>query len=150
MNSLIKIIATVGGIGTLKPAPGTLASALAAGTAFCLKRPDWIFFIFLWTLGAGLLISQKASNLLGSRDPSAFVLDEWCGMMLSVLFVPPTPGLYILAFFAFRFFDVMKPLGIRRLDAWNHPFSIMLDDVLAGLYTNLVLQVVSRMHFAGI
>jgi phosphatidylglycerophosphatase A len=63
-------------------------------------------------------------------------------MTLALVFIPLTPASILLAFLFFRFFDILKPLGIGRLDAMKHPSGIMWDDLLAGLYSNLGLRLI--------
>lgn len=150
MAFIVKLIATAGLVGFLKPFPGTIASALAAAGVFLCGNSPAPVYIFLATFAAGLAVSAAARSVFGKEDPGEFVIDEWCGMTLALLFIPPSGPAVLGGFLLFRFFDVVKPFGIRRVDAWRHPASIMLDDVLAGLYANLVLQALRlAARFAG-
>jgi|GEM_PF-117705 len=75
------------------------------------------------------------------KDPSCIVIDEFAGYMASLLFLPLSWGYIIAAFVLFRFFDILKPPPLRRLeDVFNGGFGIMADDIGAAVYTNLVLQ----------
>lgn len=147
MRRLVKPLATAGYIGYLKP-PGTLASAAAVAAAFLLRSPAALGVAAALTLALGLAICKPAIEELKTKDPSSFVLDEWCGMTIALLFVPLNPWTAAAGFVLFRFFDVVKPLGVRALDEWDHPWSIMLDDVLAGLYANVLLQAAVRLASA--
>jgi phosphatidylglycerophosphatase A len=71
-------------------------------------------------------------------DPGKIVIDEMCGMWLALVLTPPSILYYIIAFALFRFFDITKVLGIGRLDKIKNEHGVMLDDVLAGLYTGLI------------
>ena len=142
MQTLYNYIATVGFLGYLPYAPGTFGTA--AGFLFViLLRPDDIsrllpfcLFVFL----VGLLTSQQAEKQLG-KDSSHIVIDELCGYMISVLFVPKSIAYLIAAFILFRIFDIVKPPPIRRIEkVVPGGAGIMLDDVLAGLYANVCLQ----------
>ncbi|MEQ9423702.1 MAG: phosphatidylglycerophosphatase A [Cyclobacteriaceae bacterium] len=92
----------------------------------------------------GVFVTNKVEPLWG-KDPSRVVIDEIVGMWIAVLFVPQTLTNLIIGFFLFRFFDIAKPLGIRKLEKIDGGWGVMLDDVLAGIYANLVLQVIVRL-----
>ena len=91
----------------------------------------------------GVFVTNKVEKEWGP-DPSRVVIDEIVGIWIAVLWVPPTITNWILAFVLFRFFDIAKPLGIRKLEDIKGGWGVMLDDVLAGIYANLVLQVIVR------
>jgi phosphatidylglycerophosphatase A len=92
---------------------------------------------------AGTFACKKLSGEWG-HDPSKVVIDETLGFWISILFLPLNVQTLIGGFILFRFFDIVKPLGIRKIDNLNSPYAVMLDDVLAGIYANLVLQAVHR------
>jgi phosphatidylglycerophosphatase A len=94
----------------------------------------------------GLWSSSLVENDWG-KDSSRIVIDEAAGMCISLLFIPVTPVYIITAFVLFRFFDILKPLYIRRAEALPGGWGVMMDDVCAGIYSNLVLQVII---YAGI
>lgn len=77
------------------------------------------------------------------KDSSRVVIDEVAGMLIAILFLPR--NIYVLAggLLLFRFFDILKPLGIRKMEALKGGTGVMADDVLAGIYSNLVLQLVA-------
>lgn len=75
------------------------------------------------------------------KDSSKVVIDEIAGMCISLWFVPVTMGNVIIALILFRFFDIVKPLYIKRLEALPGGWGVMLDDVVAGIYANIVLQI---------
>ncbi len=81
------------------------------------------------------------------KDPSSVVIDEVVGIWISLLFIPLTWTNLVLGLVFFRVFDIIKPLGIRMLDEKiDHPFGVMADDILAGIYANLALQVVVHLN----
>jgi len=91
----------------------------------------------------GVFVTDQVVKEWGP-DPSRVVIDEIVGVWIAVLWVPPTLTNWIIAFILFRFFDILKPLGIRKLESIKGGWGVMLDDVLAGVYANLVLQVIIR------
>lgn len=139
MDRILKLTVSFGGVGYL-PLPGTAASAVTVLIVLLFPRMCWVIAFFVLATALGYLLSGRAVDVFGTKDPRPFVLDECSGMTLTLVGVPLDYGNLLAAFFLFRFFDVVKPLGIRRIDAWGHAASIMTDDVVAGLYANLVLQ----------
>jgi phosphatidylglycerophosphatase A len=74
------------------------------------------------------------------QDPAPVVIDELAGMWISVVLVPPAPLNAAAAFLLFRFFDIVKPPPARQFDRLHGGTGIMMDDVAAGIYANIVLQ----------
>jgi len=100
-------------------------------------------------LGAVTLIvcifGIKASSIMELRyghDPAEVTIDEVVGMWLSLMFLPKKIFVVLAAFFLFRFFDIIKPFPARKFDSLRGGFGIMMDDVIAGVYTNIVLHVI--------
>lgn len=143
-KKLNSFIATSGGIGYLPLAPGTWAAGALAILWFfvCQKFPDTIIWQVLLAcllfIGgvyfSGKLISDK------EKDPSFVVIDEVAGMAVTLLFIPLAWQNFVVGFILFRFFDILKPLGIKRMEKMRKGWGIMLDDILAGIYSNIVLH----------
>jgi phosphatidylglycerophosphatase A len=74
------------------------------------------------------------------HDPAVVTIDEVVGMWISLFLLPKKIGAVLAAFFIFRFLDIIKPYPAQKFDAMHGGFGIMMDDVVAGLYTNLILQ----------
>lgn len=139
------------GFGTgLSPfAPGTVGTLLAfplyAVLAYWLA-PEWLaaaiavfFLVGIWACG-------RTGRDLGIADHSGMNWDEVVAFLAILVFTPPGLAWQLFAFFAFRFFDVVKPPPIRQADrALKGGFGVMLDDVLAALYTLLVIAVAKRL-----
>jgi len=137
----LKYIATLGFIGYLPFAPGTFGT-LAALVFMAIIKPSLYLHIGLtvFFIIAGVISSDKAEELLGQKDSRHIIIDEFAGYMASLLFLPFNWGYIIAAFVLFRFFDVLKPPPIRKLEHFHGGFGIMADDFGAAVYTNLVLQ----------
>lgn len=149
MKSLHKLNATVLGAGYSPFAPGTMGALVGILILFLIKwlQPELQFFTW------GLLLATIIFTLLGvwstnelesewGKDPSKVVVDELIGVWIAVLWIPIETRWLILGFILFRFFDIAKPLGIRRLESIKGGWGVMLDDVGAGIYANIVLQAV--------
>ncbi len=137
MNKLCRLFCSCFYLGEL-PAGGTWGSLVGWVLAWSFPDQRLLLFLVLCAFGYGFTLIAEQS--FGSKDPAAFVLDEVCGMMLSVLWLPKTVPVYAAAFVLFRIFDIWKPCPISLLQKMKHPFSIMHDDIGAGLIVNLFLH----------
>ena len=89
----------------------------------------------------GIRSAGYAEEVLGEKDSGHIVIDEVAGYCLSVLLIPHDLAYYLAAFFLFRFFDILKPPPIRNIErSVAGGAGIVADDLMAGLYTNLILQ----------
>lgn len=145
-----KWVGTVGGAGLLPIAPGTWGAA--AGALFLLPfygktGPDMLLGLLIATALATLIGAKAAHDLAPEwgEDPKAFVLDEVAGQWVAMLGLAVTWQNLLVTFLLFRFFDIAKPLGIRRLEAVPKGWGVMLDDLAAGLAANAVMWAASMM-----
>ena len=131
-----RFVATFFYLGKLPFAPGSWGS-LGALLLWFLLPVTFSFqlsvIIILFILG--VYSSNKMAKNMDNHDPSEVVIDEVVGMGISLFMLPHSLGLYFLAFIFFRFFDIIKPLFINRIQNLSGGWGIMLDDVLAGLIT---------------
>ena len=136
-------LATGFGLGYGPIAPGTWGSLPGLAFAWGLDR-----FAGPWAvLGgasffalAGVWAAGRAEALLGEKDPSRVVVDEIAGQMVALLFLPVTARVLLFAFLLFRALDVWKPWPARRLEDLPGGSGIMADDLMVGLYANLILH----------
>jgi len=149
LKSIYKIIATAFGAGYAPIAPGTVGALLGCILLIAYTQIiginnntnfqiGFIILITLTTL-AGVWATKNLQAEWG-EDPSRVVIDEVIGVWINLLFVPLTWQNIFIGFVLFRFFDIAKPLGIRKMEAFENGWGVMLDDVLAGIYGNIVLQ----------
>ncbi len=141
VNTLSKYIATLGFIGYLPVAPGTWGTAFGLLLIIPFKFTDFtLLVIFIPAFFLGLITSHHAEKILG-KDSTYIVIDEFCGYLLSVLFIPKSISYLVSGFILFRIFDVLKPPPIRWLEKTvPGGAGIMLDDILAAFYANICLQ----------
>ena len=134
------------GSGMSPVAPGTMGTlaAIPLWYIFATILPTWGYIIMLLiTALIGIVICQKASDELGVHDHGGIVWDEFVGLWLTMLFAPVSWTAIILGFLIFRFFDVLKPWPIKVIDAQvGGGLGIMLDDILAGVFSFITLQVI--------
>ena len=142
MQKIIKLFATFFYVGYVPIAQGTFAS-LAALLLYCLIGsvfPVYIFITLLLIL-LGFLVSGRAEELFKEKDASQITIDEASGMLVAFFLIPPTWPYIIGGFMLFRFLDVVKPQPIRKLESLKGSTGVMLDDIAAGVLTNIVLQI---------
>lgn len=139
MRPIASIIATAGGIGLLK------GGGTAAAVVFCIA---WYFFPIGYAYQALLLAvlliagtwSAAKMETVWEHDSNKIVIDEVAGMMITLAFLP-NKGVYIITgCVLFRIFDIIKPLGIRKAELLPRGLGVMADDVLAGIYAQLILR----------
>jgi phosphatidylglycerophosphatase A len=138
-----KLISTSLGIGYIGKGAGTVA-AVACSVCWYLAWhnnyqfiPSLIITVLITVIG---IWSSNVVSKIWGKDPARVVIDEVAGMCISLLLVPVTIRYVISALILFRFFDILKPLFIKKLEKLPGGWGIMLDDVLAGVYANLILQ----------
>lgn len=140
-SRLASFVATAAFLGRCPWAPGTLGTLAAVPIIFfCQGRPVVLFAIWGFLCILGIWASGRTAQAMGRHDPQCVVIDEVCGMLQAMLLVPFTWPRLAAAFVAFRFFDVLKPEPIRRLEHLPGGLGIVLDDLAAGAYAWLVVQ----------
>jgi phosphatidylglycerophosphatase A len=146
MQGFLKHIATLGPIGYMPLAPGTFGT-LAALLCILIFSPSIQAHVLLIGIISvvGSFASTAAERAFGQKDSGRIIIDEFGGFFIATLFVPHTVPLQIAAFILFRLFDILKPLMIRKLESTlSGGVGVMADDILAGLYANIILQVYLR------
>ncbi len=141
MNFLIKLIASGLGTGYFPIAPGTAGSALAVGVAFFF-RPWWNPAGALVLSGAcflaGVHCANRAERFWG-HDNGKIVIDEMAGMFLSLAFLSLNWTSLLAAFSIFRLLDIIKPPPARQLERLRGGWGVMVDDIVAGAYTAILM-----------
>jgi phosphatidylglycerophosphatase A len=153
------LVATFGGIGHLRPAPGTWGSiaALPVALVLYLAGGPWLLLACaILAFGAGLWATGHVMRATGDSDPQIVVIDEVAGQWVALLPVafgaahvaaPVTalwPG-WLAAFLLFRLFDIWKPWVIGRADRRGDALGVMLDDVLAGIAAGLSVMLLAAL-----
>jgi len=142
------LIATFFGIGYLRPGPGTYASAITVLCWWGVSRfvvPQWIIPVEVIAALAITLLGIPPSTIVAREsehpDPGFVVIDEVAGQMISLIAVPLHWKYLLASFILFRGFDIIKPFPLRRLERLPGGIGIMMDDVGAGIYALVLLQI---------
>lgn len=133
-------IATGAYVGYLPPAPGTLGSLLGLILLWPLKPGVAQVVVTLCLMGMAIVVADQAARVMGEQDPPAIVIDEIAGIAVAILLVPPQFQERVIAFVLFRLFDVIKLFPARQAERLPGGIGIVGDDLIAGLYANVVLQ----------
>ena len=144
-NFLIKSIATVFGVGYCPVAPGTAATAVGVGIAYGLGNNLPVYTVVLLVLLIlGIITTGIVEKQSNQKDPGFLVIDEVVGVMIALWGLPLIWPVMICGFFLFRAFDMFKIYPINKLEAQPGGWGIMLDDFMAGVYTNIILRIALR------
>jgi phosphatidylglycerophosphatase A len=147
----VLFVATGFFIGTVPFAPGTFGSLIGLPVCFLLSRLNLlqsVIFILVFILFA-IGIASAAEKILKQKDPGQIVIDEIAGLMVTFAGLPFNLKTALAGFIIFRVFDILKPFPIRILERRvGGGTGVVLDDVLAGVYGNLILRLV--IYLSGI
>jgi len=141
------LLATFFGVGHMHPGPGTWASAITVALWWIVAHfvpapwlvPVAIALAALITL-VGIPPSTVVARESGREDPGFVVIDEVAGQMIALIGAPLNWNYLLASFILFRSFDIVKPFPLRRLEDLPGGMGIMMDDVGAGLYALVLLQ----------
>ena len=143
MIRLILLLASGLGAGFSPFAPGTVGTMVAIPMELLFSSifsPVYeltiltFFFFSSW-------IAEKAQNHWQKRDDQRIVIDEIMGYFLTMLWIPKTLLFISVGFLLFRLLDIVKPFPCRQLEKVRGGFGVVLDDVFAGIYANIALQI---------
>jgi len=137
-------------VGYLPLAPGSMASAAGAGLAFLLKdQPFWYGIVFVVVTWIGFKASGIMEGFCRRKDPGCIVIDEVSGVMLAFMALPWRIDVFWATYFLFRAFDMFKIYPANRFEKIPGGTGIMMDDIMAGIYTNIVMQIAVRLAGIG-
>jgi phosphatidylglycerophosphatase A len=143
MKKYAALIASLFGIGNIPVGSGTAGTAVALCIGIFLPTSSLWYVIGI--LAAGVIsvpIAYAAEQYYGMEDDRRIIIDEVVGYLIAIAVLPKTFWYFLASFLLFRFFDIFKFYWIRKTQLIPRGIGIVLDDVLAGLVTNAILQVV--------
>jgi phosphatidylglycerophosphatase A len=143
MDRLLMFIATGAHSGYLPKAPGTWGSAVGVLVWLLLSRLEMgpYFSVLAALFVVGVFSAGAAEKIVDLGDPGIVVIDEIVGQLIALSLAPAHPAAALAGFVLFRLFDIFKPFPANWIDSHLHGgLGIMLDDVVAGLYALIALQ----------
>ena len=146
INLIEKIIGSGFYTGYIPKASGTFASLLVY-IIFLIpgfENPTFLMLLISVSIVIGVKIADKFESIYG-KDPSQFTLDEFIGSWISLLFLPKKVWFIIPAFFVWRLLDIYKPFPANYFEKLKGGWGVILDDVISGIYTFILIQLLN--HF---
>jgi phosphatidylglycerophosphatase A len=147
MMKFHKLVATACGIGYIGKGGGTIAALVCCIAWLIIPAGNhaghWQVFFTLIIFVIGVWSSNVVDAIWG-KDSSKVVVDEVAGMMITLVLIPITFKYVLTGLVLFRFFDIAKPLYIRRLEKLSKGWGVMADDLLAGIYAHLILLLIVK------
>ncbi len=147
-----ELVGTFFGLGRMKPGPGTWGSAGAAVSWYLLAH--FVFPAATWTWAAiayaaiataiGIPAATAIARASGRKDPQHVVIDEVAGQMIALIAAPVNWKATLAGFILFRAFDITKPWPIRKLEKLPEGTGIVVDDLGAGVYALIIMQILLR------
>jgi len=135
------VLASVAGAGYSPVASGTVGSLVTAVAIWLLPlTPFRIAVTLVVVVLVGIWAGSRVERVLGRKDPGVIVIDEVAGMLLSMIVLPRSIPVLLTAFLLFRLFDVWKPFPARESQALTGGVGVMIDDLIAGLYTLILIM----------
>jgi phosphatidylglycerophosphatase A len=146
------LVATFFGAGRMRPGPGTWGSAATVLLWWLLAReipPRWQPWaaagLALFVIAIGIPAATKVARACSLKDPQFIVIDEVAGQLIALIAAPASWKCLLAGFILFRGFDIVKPPPVRQLERLPEGSGIVIDDVGAGLYALVVMQLL--LHF---
>ncbi len=143
MVPLARFLSTVGYIGFAPIAPGTWGSAAGLLLLVALRwtgSASLELAAVVVLLAVGIWSADVTGRAMGDEDPGPVVIDEVVGMLITLLWIPVGLTGALLGFLLFRIFDIVKPFPARQCEQLPGGWGVMLDDVMAGVYGQLVMR----------
>jgi phosphatidylglycerophosphatase A len=150
------LTATLFGIGRMRPGPGTWGSAVTIllwsaieHALNPLMRTEATILAAVFVILIGIPAATHVARANASKDPQFVVIDEVAGQLITLIAVPLAWKTFAAGFILFRIFDIFKPPPVRQLEKLPEGAGIVLDDVAAGLYALLVMQLLLHFRLLG-
>ena len=146
--NFIRLVSTFFYIGYIPIAPGSMATLVSGLLCVVFQNNLFLYLCFFGVVTfLGFNVSGKMEDIQKQKDPSCVVIDEVAGSFVAFFMLPLSFPVFMTAFFLFRAFDMFKIYPINKLEELPGSAGIMLDDLAAGLYTNIVMQI--AVYFLG-
>jgi phosphatidylglycerophosphatase A len=152
LKNFVINLATLFGLGKFPIMPGTLGSFMGLLLYIILIQNLSVFpmiFTLITIILLAILICDMAEKVIGEKDPSCVILDEFVAMPICFVgikhFVPAEIAMWkiwLLGFVIFRIFDILKPFGIKKSQDLSGGIGIVVDDIIAAIYANVTIILV--------
>jgi phosphatidylglycerophosphatase A len=143
-KNIAEWIGTVFYLGKLPLAPGTWTSLVATIVWYFIFKDLNVYFLPMVTFLLfilGIISSNVIIKDSKEHDPSKIVIDEWVGQWLAFTLLPVTIQTGLIGFLAFRFFDILKPGPVKKMEKLPKGLGVMADDVMAGILAYFIIKI---------
>ena len=153
MQFIQKAVASILFLGYFPLMPGTIGSALVVFGLWYLQyhvhavfspQQWWIAIIAFTALS--IVVSSRPKEVFHRDDPHQIIIDECAGQLITFFFIPLTLNTLLLGFLLFRFFDIIKPFPIFKMEELEGGLGITMDDVVAGVFANISLMIILQAY----
>ncbi|MEO0139668.1 MAG: phosphatidylglycerophosphatase A [candidate division WOR-3 bacterium] len=145
MGKIFELIATGFYTGKIPFVPATFGSLLAIPFAIAAHGNPFVSSIVgVMLFSLAVLSSDYMCEYLKQKDPKEVVIDEVIGFYISLVWFKPKVYIIVLAFVIYRILDFLKPFPARNLESLKGGWGVVMDDVVAGIYTALIVFVANK------
>jgi phosphatidylglycerophosphatase A len=144
-----KAVASILFIGYIPLMPGTIGSALTVfGLWYLNTHTHLIFSPQVWWIAVvaltalSIVVSARPNEIFHREDPNQIIIDECAGQLMTFFLIPLSLNTLLLGFLLFRFFDIIKPFPVYKMEELEGGIGITMDDVVAGIYANIALMAI--------
>ena len=141
-SKFVLAVTTLFGVGYTPLIPGTASCVAALLVFIVIKSQLWFVVVTFLSLALAFILSGRAEKILGKKDAKQIVIDDFSGMLITYLFIPYDIRFIVVGFFLFRMFDMLKIPPADRIEKCKGALGIVGDDVIAGIYANVILHIV--------
>ena len=141
-DKLCLAIANLFGLGYVPLIPGTAASVAAVIAFIFIKSPSYFCIFTFISIILSFLCCGRAEKVLDEKDSKKIVIDDFSGMLIALLWIPKRLEFILAGFLLFRIMDIIKMPPADRIEKYNGAKGIVGDDIVAGIYANVILHLI--------
>ena len=142
LDKISLMLATLFGVGFTPLCPGTASCVVAVLIFLLIGNPVYFLILTIFSVIISFPVSARAEEIFKIKDCKKIVIDDFSGMLITLIFIPKRIEFIIPAFFLFRMLDMLKIPPANKIERIHGARGIVGDDLVAGIYSNLILQVV--------
>ena len=142
LDKISLAIATLFGVGFTPLCPGTASCVVAVLIFLLIESPIYFLILTIFSVIISFPTSARAERIFKIKDCKKIVIDDFSGMLITLTLIPKRIEFIIPAFFLFRMLDMLKIPPANRIECFPGAKGIVGDDLVAGIYSNLILQAV--------
>ena len=139
-DKLCLSVATLFGVGYTPLLPGTAASLVAVIIFILVKNFSYFFAFTVFSVIISFLCCGRAEKVFNEKDCKKIVIDDFSGMLITLLWIPKRVEFIVAGFFLFRMVDIIKMPPADKIEKCTGSKGVVGDDIVAGIYANIILH----------